>query len=52
MVTFSHMPYSQALKEGIRQDEIMKEVMNRPDIEQVWDSEEVENHMKQLIQNR
>lgn len=51
MVTFSHMPYSQALKEGIRQDEIMKEVMNRPDIEQVWDSEEVENHMKQLIQN-
>lgn len=50
MVTFSHMPYSQALKEGIRQDEIMKEVMNRPDIEQVWDSEEVENHMKQLIQ--
>jgi len=49
MVTFSHMPYSEALRIGIRQDEIMKEVMNRPDIEQLWDSEEIENHMKKLL---
>jgi kynurenine 3-monooxygenase len=48
-VSFSHIPYSEALANGIRQDEIMKTVMNRPDIEQVWDSEEVEKHILQLI---
>ncbi len=42
-VTFSHIPYDEALRNGERQDEIMKEVMNRPDIEDVWDSEEIEN---------
>jgi kynurenine 3-monooxygenase len=39
-VTFSHIPYSEALANGKVQDRIMKEVMNRPDIEAVWDSEE------------
>lgn len=48
-VSFSHIPYAEALANGIRQDEIMKTVMNRPDIEQIWDSEEVENHILQLI---
>jgi kynurenine 3-monooxygenase len=48
-VSFSHIPYAQALANGIRQDEIMKVVMNRPDIEQVWDSEEVEKHILELI---
>lgn len=41
-VTFSHIPYDVALRNGDEQDAIMKRVMNRPDIEQVWDSEEVE----------
>jgi kynurenine 3-monooxygenase len=41
-VTFSHIPYDEALRAGDRQDAIMKKVMDRPDIEQVWDSEEVE----------
>ncbi len=41
-VTFSHIPYDKALRNGEAQDAIMKRVMNRPDIEQVWDSEEVE----------
>jgi len=44
-VTFSHIPYHQALINGIRQDQIMKEVMNRPDISEVWDSEEIENEI-------
>jgi kynurenine 3-monooxygenase len=44
-VTFSHIPYHEALSSGIRQNEIMKEVMNRPDIEAVWDSEEIENEI-------
>ena len=42
-VTFTHIPYSEALKAGDRQNEIMRKVMDRPDIEQVWDSVEVEN---------
>lgn len=41
-VTFSHIPYDEALQNGERQDTIMKEVMNRPDIHDVWDSQEVE----------
>ncbi len=41
-VTFSHKRYSDALKTGLIQDKIMEEVMNRPDIESVWDSAEVE----------
>ena len=48
-VTFSHIPYSEALSSGIRQNEIMKEVMNRPDIEAVWDSEEIENEILKRI---
>lgn len=41
-VTFSHIPYDVALRNGERQDAIMQRVMNRPDIAEVWDSEEVE----------
>ncbi|MFN3916454.1 MAG: FAD-dependent oxidoreductase [Flavobacteriales bacterium] len=41
-VTFSHIPYSQALKNGKRQDEIMEQVMNMPNIENIWNSPEVE----------
>jgi kynurenine 3-monooxygenase len=47
-VTFSHIPYSHALAAGDRQDKIMKEVMDREDIHEVWDSEEIE----QAILNR
>ena len=48
-VTFSHIPYDTALANGEVQDEIMKRVMDRPDIEQVWDSEEIEqNILKEL----
>jgi kynurenine 3-monooxygenase len=49
MVTFSHIPYSEALSEGIRQDEIMKEVLDLPNIEQKWDSEEVERFILSKI---
>ena len=42
-VTFSEIRYSDALKQGLKQDEIMKKVMQREDIEQMWDSKEVED---------
>ena len=51
-VTFSpHIRYSEALSNSIRQDAIMKKVMQYPDIETKWDSEEVENLMLETIQS-
>jgi kynurenine 3-monooxygenase len=41
-VTFSHVPYSEALKAGEAQDAIMKRVMDRPHIAEIWDGDEVE----------
>ena len=40
-VTFTHIDYAEALKRGDRQRAIMQRVMDRPDIEQMWDSDEV-----------
>jgi kynurenine 3-monooxygenase len=46
MVTYSpHIRYSTALKEGTRQENIMKEIMAIPDIDKKWDSEEVEKEI-------
>jgi kynurenine 3-monooxygenase len=46
MVTYSpQIRYSTALKEGIRQENIMKEIMTIPDIDKKWDSEEVEKEI-------
>lgn len=41
-VTFSHIPYNIALANGDIQDGIMRRVMDRPDIAEVWNSEEIE----------
>jgi kynurenine 3-monooxygenase len=49
MVTFSHIPYSEALAEGRRQDDIMERVMDLPDIEEKWDSPEVEEKILSLL---
>jgi len=50
MVTFSHIPYERALQIGKIQDKIMKEVMNRSDIEEMWDSPEVEAAIIEAVQ--
>ena len=41
-VTFSDIPYSDALANGKKQEEIMKKIMNIEGIEKKWDSEEIE----------
>ena len=41
-VTFSHTPYAEALANGRRQEAIMREVMALPDLEERWDSADVE----------
>lgn len=48
MVTFSEIPYHVALAEGKRQDKVMEQVMALPDIENKWDSDEVEQLMLHL----
>lgn len=50
-VSFSHIPYAEALQNGIEQDEIMKKVMDRPDIFDIWDSEEIETNILRLVNN-
>jgi kynurenine 3-monooxygenase len=46
MVTYSpHIRYSKALSEGQRQQQIMDQVMAMPDIENRWDSPEVEKEI-------
>lgn len=50
MVTYSpHIRYSTALKEGARQQGIMDKIMCLPDIENKWDSEEVEKLILQYL---
>lgn len=45
MVTFSHIRYSEALAQGKKQDAIMEQIMALPNIEAIWDTEEVEQMM-------
>lgn len=52
MVTFTHMPYSEAMALGRIQDGIMEEVMARPDIAECWDSDEVAAHALRLAAER
>jgi kynurenine 3-monooxygenase len=44
-VSFSNIPYNEALANGDKQESIMKEVMALENIDQIWDSAEVEERM-------
>ncbi|MBL7898956.1 MAG: FAD-dependent monooxygenase [Crocinitomicaceae bacterium] len=48
-VSFTNTRYSVAYQNGKKQDEIMRKVMDRPDIEKVWDSKEVEDAILKLL---
>jgi len=48
-VTFSDRPYAEALAIGDRQEAIMQKVMQLPNIEEKWDSKEVENKILELL---
>ncbi|MFT4600683.1 MAG: kynurenine 3-monooxygenase [Arenicella sp.] len=49
-VSFSSIRYSEAWATGMKQDKIMKQVMDRPDIKDVWDSKEIEVNILNLIE--
>ncbi len=48
-VSFSHTPYHDALRNGKRQQKIMDQVMDDPNIESKWDSDEIEQKMLSLL---
>lgn len=48
-VTFSDRPYAEALAEGDAQEHIMKTIMQLPNIEEKWDSIEVEEKILSLL---
>jgi kynurenine 3-monooxygenase len=51
MVTYSpHIRYSEAYREGQKQESIMQQVMNIPDIENKWNSPEVEEKIITLLE--
>ena len=49
MVTFSDMPYHHALAEGRKQEKIMDKVMELSEIDQKWDSNEVETLILEML---
>ncbi len=48
-VTFSDRPYAEALAEGDAQEHIMKTIMQLPNIEEKWDSIEIEEKILSLL---
>ncbi len=53
MVTFSpHTPYSEALRVGDIQKDIMREIMALPNIAERWQDEDVYQHLHKLTINR
>lgn len=50
-VTFSDRPYAEALAEGDFQEKIMKEVMAIPNIDAIWDSQEVEDKILEALKD-
>ena len=51
-VTFSTQPYAEALAIGEFQNKIMEEVMALPDIENKWDSREIEDRIIHLLNTK
>ncbi len=49
-VTFSHRPYAEALKTGDQQAAIMNKVMQMDNIENIWDTEETERYILELLE--
>ncbi len=48
MVSFSSIPYSEALLEEDRQNRLFGQILSMPDIEQRWDSPEVEAEVRRF----
>ena len=45
MVSFTNIPYSEALKIGIKQEKIMKKIMKTPNIDKIWENDKIVKRM-------
>ena len=53
MVSFSNIPYAEALAEGKKQDRLMAEILALPAIESNWQQENIVNYAKEwLLKNK
>lgn len=48
MITFSDMPYAEALKKGKRQDAILEHLMAQPDITEAWKKGDISKHIEEI----
>ncbi|UZO80518.1 FAD-dependent monooxygenase [Aquimarina sp. ERC-38] len=48
-VTFSTEPYAEALSIGDQQNKIMQKILQTPDIENIWNSEQIEHKILSLL---
>ena len=48
MVSFSNISYSDAWKIGMKQEELMSQIMSIPNIKDIWQSEEIMLKMLKL----
>ncbi|WP_378183196.1 FAD-dependent oxidoreductase [Aquimarina sp. SS2-1] len=51
-VTFTHRPYAEALEIGDQQAKIMNEIMQLDNIESIWDTDEIEEHILSLLEGK
>ena len=49
MVSFTNTPYSEAWEIGMKQEKLMQSIMNTPNIEKIWKSEEIMQKMYSLV---
>ena len=51
LVKFTNIPYHEAKAEGERHDRIMQQILAIDDIENRWDSEEIEKEVLRLFES-
>jgi kynurenine 3-monooxygenase len=49
MVSFTNIPYSDAWKIGMKQEKMMQSIMSIPNIEKIWESDEIMHKMCGLV---
>ena len=49
MVSFTNISYSEAWEIGMRQEKMMQKIMQYPNIENVWDDDEIMREMQSLL---
>jgi hypothetical protein len=49
MVSFSNISYSDAWNIGMKQEDIMSQIMKTPDIHDIWDSNDIMKKMQKML---